>query len=702
MKIQTLEIHNFASYLGTHNLDFSTDAGLDGYAVFGDIGRGKTSIMKAVLWCLYGQVESFDGKEIVKITLIDESQFGKDKAQKFPPPLICDTAVRNNNFNMHVTMKFESNGKKYILKRETSTDKNPRDDNDISVTAHLSIDDSTVKTTYIPSVINQVIPERISRFFFIEMDAIDRYANLLFTSDANSSANSALIKSDIEAILGFPAIGKSKEDFSGLSETYRNKIQRLKRQGNVPKTIERQLAQITERMKAIKDDKNQIEEDLMKTRGRIKAIENELRKLPNTQALMKEKDNLTDTDTGLIPKTENEIKKLYETRRAKLSDQAWLYVIQNQITSKISTLQQERDKKRDLTGEVANLDTRISIIKTQLSLKDGEEWDCPFCKEKRRSKNKEEKVQLEGELYELKEERIQLSDEIEGIGNPEGHLDSLSVFKNRFSDFANEIKDIEFNIGTKIVELSNLNSQLDRVKKDLDQSDEEHVRSLNIEHKKLMKVEGGYDTLLTQAITAYEEDKEQIAQLTRNLEVSEKHAKKAQEYTLIADTFDWLERMYSDALSSARDIAKSSVEEISNNTFLSVITESERYSKLTISPDWEIMVFDATPEQRRARLANPGHRQIVAVSLFDGLRTTSKRNYPTFFDNPGSNISDEVLYKMATHFWNQDNGQVIMLSHGGGLKEDESIANYGSSLAKAWRLLYKEDGLTSSINEVKF
>ena len=288
MKIQNLEIHNFASYLGTHNLDFSTDTGLNGYAIFGDIGRGKTSIMRSVLWCLYGKVESFDGTKIVNRPLIDDSQFGSNKRQSRIAPLISDGAVRKNNFNMHVTMKFESNGKKYILKRETNPKKNPRNDKDIPVIAHLSVDDSTVPTVRIPNVVNQVIPERISRFFFIEMDAIDTYADLLFTSDSTSSS----IKSDIEAILGFPAIGKSKEDFFDLSKTYRNKIRYLKGRGSVPKEVQRQLDGIKESMKETEADIKRLKVDIELAKEEINTIEDELKKQPNTQLLMDEKDRL--------------------------------------------------------------------------------------------------------------------------------------------------------------------------------------------------------------------------------------------------------------------------------------------------------------------------------------------------------------------------------------------------------------------------
>ena len=43
MKIINLEIHNFSSYFGTHKIDFQTDTNIEGFAIFGHEGRGKTS-----------------------------------------------------------------------------------------------------------------------------------------------------------------------------------------------------------------------------------------------------------------------------------------------------------------------------------------------------------------------------------------------------------------------------------------------------------------------------------------------------------------------------------------------------------------------------------------------------------------------------------------------------------------------------------
>ena len=62
MYIQKITLENFGSYYETAIFDFDNDTGQNGYAIFGEIGRGKTTLVDAVLWSLYGHVDCLISK----------------------------------------------------------------------------------------------------------------------------------------------------------------------------------------------------------------------------------------------------------------------------------------------------------------------------------------------------------------------------------------------------------------------------------------------------------------------------------------------------------------------------------------------------------------------------------------------------------------------------------------------------------------
>ena len=147
-----------------------------------------------------------------------------------------------------------------------------------------------------------------------------------------------------------------------------------------------------------------------------------------------------------------------------------------------------------------------------------------------------------------------------------------------------------------------------------------------------------------------------------------------------------------------KEKARDSVQEIATNAFKSMETEPEKYDRIEVDNEWGVKLIEA--DGNLAPAGNPGHRQTLAVCVFDGLRRTSKLQFPTFFDNPGSGISDEVLQKMAEYFWVDNTSQMVMLSHSGGLKQDETMDKYGEKLSGAWKIQYDKGSSSSIIEEL--
>jgi hypothetical protein len=163
---------------------------------------------------------------------------------------------------------------------------------------------------------------------------------------------------------------------------------------------------------------------------------------------------------------------------------------------------------------------------------------------------------------------------------------------------------------------------------------------------------------------------------------------KVKEASTKSKIYKWLSRVFKSAMDEYKDSARKSVQKISTDAWMKMIPTPGKYKELRLDQNWNVVVIGSNGKP--LSIGNPGHRQTLAVCIFDGLRRTSDLQFPTFFDNPGSNISSEVTENMAEYFWADKSGQMVMLSHSGGLKQDESIERYGKRLAGAWEITYSE------------
>ena len=55
MRFERIEINNFRAYYGENILNFSVDEKKPLTMIVGDNGGGKSSLMRAIQWCLYSE-----------------------------------------------------------------------------------------------------------------------------------------------------------------------------------------------------------------------------------------------------------------------------------------------------------------------------------------------------------------------------------------------------------------------------------------------------------------------------------------------------------------------------------------------------------------------------------------------------------------------------------------------------------------------
>ena len=322
MYIKKITIQNFGSYYGERVFDFDTGTGRHGYAIFGEIGRGKTTLVESVLWCLYGRVVAtkvLDGKQLKKNRpLIDASQMTGEYTKKWYLPLLNFQAWYNSDFQFSVKIDFEHNSRNYTLLRDVNCkgSSKPNTDSDMNNTPHLSVDGKTVNADLISKHIEEIIPERIARFFFVEVDSIMSYSALL---DADGSVGG--IVDDIEAILGMPALDHSKSDFKSLKVQNKKALEKLMAKQSGNSQIVEQLKEVDAEIDHLEKEQKEYQNDLIKIRERIQEIDIKLSEHVSVETHM---ERLKEAETNM-KNLETSMEADYRKRRETLSGNAWRF-----------------------------------------------------------------------------------------------------------------------------------------------------------------------------------------------------------------------------------------------------------------------------------------------------------------------------------------------------------------------------------------
>jgi DNA sulfur modification protein DndD len=689
MNIQNLELTNFGSYRGTHKFDFSTSTGRMGYAIFGEIGRGKTTLINSLLWALYGEVETsvdLEGRIITKKRpIIDSSQTQNDFSKKWNLPLLNFTAYEEKDYTMSVSIKFEHKGSTFHLLREAkSRTSRPRKNSDISVQPHLSIDGRTVSAQLIQPEIEEIIPQKISKFFFVEVDSIKSYSALLFAGESSGG-----IVEDIEAILGMPALEHSKNDFVWLSQYQQKSIENIQTADKRNKSILKTLEGIDLRIKSIRDDIGLFQEDIRKQTKRIEEIELELEEHPSAEEQL-ERLKKAGEDKSILEKT---LKGAYERRRSLASKDAWKILLQPKISHFNTHYSELHETKKIKAKALTELELSCNHAEIEIN-KGGAE--CKVCGNISEGLSKEERESKADELITNRLKAAVLKEEIELLGNPENDLVSLSSFRD--SRDSSQIEAEEDLISRTTLDLFDTTEKIKSINNELEKADILKVRELQAEKVACLELRGSLKDGIRAA--SHEESKalEERARSASNLKTDETATPAMTKLTKTKKIADWLTNTFDNTLSTYKRNARLSVEKLATEAWLSMTPEPQKYRGIKINERWQTEVLSSNGKS--LPIGNPGHRQTLAVCIFDGLRKTSGRKFPTFYDNPGSNISDVVLQKMAKHFWNHTDDQIVMLSHGGGLRKQSTMDLYGNKLAKAWELSYSSENTTTSVKEV--
>jgi DNA sulfur modification protein DndD len=645
MRLNQVTLHNFGPYYGSQSLEFGKVRPI--VLVHGANMRGKTSLLNAVRWVLYGHALNRQGKAMPLKDLVNFEAAG------------------NQDFTMAVELEFSVDGTNYHLRRAIQPRAQfgfPQSDNEFTEILFLQRSGYQLNPDEAQTEINRILPEQTSRFFLFDGELLNDYEALL----ADSSKQSQLIKESIEHILGVPALANGIADLRINLKDAAKRQQNLAKKDHAAQVFAGEAARLDSEIDASEKDVAQLSEQRDARAQRQRELDDALQATSGIEADVKELQSIRQR----IDRLKQEENQLLQERRMKLTD-AWRDLVQGPIAKRLLAEEADRDKQLAVVGRAAALRSRLADLDHL-----GQTGTCPTCGQPRHADLEElhdRSGAIESELALLHYDEAALAKATEAIKRlrqvgPAGVMAAVAQIEERLIQIR--------------VDLADLDLKQDEINHRLKGHDQISIARNRREYIDVTKEVGVIEK-------AIEDKSRSISQLqveaSRNRAmISKVSGPDLQRVNREVQLYDDLIHLFESGLSAMRDQLRKSVEKDASEIFLSLTTD-KTYSGLRINDHYGLIILDGSGNEVQVRSA--GAEQVVALSLIGALNRNAIRRGPMIMDTPFGRL-DPSHRENILRFIPKMAEQVTLLVHGGEIDPKRDLAMIKDQIDREYVIEY--------------
>lgn len=588
--LKHIVIENFGPYKKRNVIEFPVDGGVT--IVYGENMRGKTSLLNAIRYALFGKVVS-RGSNTVNLYKISNWE-----------------SASEGIYGFSVTLSFFYNGQDYELTRKyipRNDIEYPQDDVDYREEYFLMKDGNVLGPMEKDIELSNIMPEQVSRFFLFDGELLQEYEDLL--SDDKDMGRK--ITEAIEKILGVPVLTNARADLKELHQQAQKQESEAAKKDQKTRNLGNHLSELNEQRTYHEQEINRLQEELKDIKGKKLVIEEELRKVERVESLLNERDKLIKDKNDFIEKMKVKKDKLKE-----VMGQLWKEGLNNKVNQLRTNINIEIEK-------IQNEQTKKAISKefferTVTALKEG---ICPTCNQ---------------ELNEMAIHHLKDITEIETtFGAIENNrLNDLLQLRARLQGFqvsnkSELAKEIINDIDDYKVEIFTIQDRIDEINESISGIDQKGIRGKRTDYDKVIKE----IIYIEQGIEAEQEQLNKKDDLIRGLEkrLDKESGEALKSESRRREIYSKLSGLFSEGVALYRDLLRKKIEEDATDLFIRLTTENE-YKGLRINESYGLTIIhqDGSPIPIRSA----GAEHIVALSLMGALQKNAPLKGPIIMDSP--------------------------------------------------------------------
>ena len=644
LQFVSMTIDNFGPYKGANAIDFTDQKGVSIF--WGDNGRGKTVLLNAFRFALFGTIQRRHGslRSLREMENYENRSFGQ------------------YGFSISIHMKNEDDNyeltRAYQLRQEVTT---PKSDTDYEKKIFLKMNGSILSPQDRDHVLNNLMTEQVSRFFLFDGELLQEYEELVI-DEANSGDR---IKEAIEKILGVPVLQNGAVDLENIKFEHEQITTKIAQKDAKTKKLAVQLSgveeEIAEHTRLINEMRQKVDNLLNDKRG----IEAELK---NTEKIRNWISKKEAKKAEIQRQDKREVDLLQQI--SEITKVCWRGMLADRINDSIRELMVSISglEKKKTTRFVA--DKFIEEMKTACHNK-----KCPVCTQ-----------DISDDILHYLQAQISTSESRFAGLSPEEEevllslqaqvatLKRLSVTdkKQAFSIYESELASLRINKGQLTQEIAILSKHITTYEEEND-----GVSEIGTLTQKFAQLESKIQNLNIAMGDERKKRDDAVKQRTKILEQINKAAVGGELFTaskkqqLCEDIF----AIFSEGIETYSKRLKKNVERDATRLFTQIANDKE-YIGLRINDNYGLNIFlsDGTVVPGRSA----GYEHIVALSLIGALHKNAPLQGPIIMDSPFGRLDPTHKKNIVSVLPDMAN-QVILLVYTDEIDEQltrESLGNY--------------------------
>ncbi|WP_371246633.1 hypothetical protein [Mycoplasmopsis agassizii] len=557
-------------------------------------------------------------------------------------------AWEEEDYDLSVSMEFTYNGENYKFTRQRrarSVSSEPKSDLDyipsISLVKSNVNGNETIDTLLAETMIENIIPKKISEFILFDGESIHKYEELL---DKN---NNTEIYGSIKRILGVTTLENSKSNLEkyldNLKEEKNDLAKKQTKNKKIQETLDKNKMKITELTKLLNEAETEWN----------KAIQEKDKYNEQLEA-----NNAVNNLLRARERDEGQLEMLYETMDNDMSEVKDFLRKYESICYEFI----DNEIRRDKSTEILEIEEKISKnkkIEEHISnlINNKNRKKCDYCEHEITDI---EKKRIDDKIRDLKQNKVIVSvSEIEEIRKYNLRNETLNAILSNVEKI--NIKDF-LNIKDKNIRKA-LNSE-GKIKKQI-RSITEQISNFNVNESEIKNL-GELLIMAEKKVALYKENvmknREQIDSLRKESDSLVKNMPQTPETASIDKRIIKVENLISILDFSIKKYANQTRIKVQNDAteMFRKIRTDEDYDRLEIDESYGLKIIDRW--NNVVPYPSTGYTVIIAVALIYGLHKNSSLTGTIVLDAPFSNLTNIHRENMIKTF-SDLSPQVILLAY---------------------------------------